>query len=79
LVAHSRDEKLLKNEFLEALFIDKVCFILFALLSRVDPEKKVIKMMLKLVDGLLIRNRMSEISYWYMSGNKRLSFINLCR
>jgi len=36
-------------------------------------------MMLKLVDGLfsdLIRNRMSEILYWYMSG-KRLSFINL--
>jgi len=42
-----------KNEFLEALFIDKVCFILFALPSWVDPKKKVMKlMMLKLVDGL---------------------------
>jgi len=51
-IAFERWGILLKNEFLEALFIDKVCFILFALPSWVDPEKKAMKlMMLKLVDG----------------------------
>jgi len=46
---------LLKNEFLEVLLIDKVCFILWTLVSWVDPGKKVMKLlMLGLVDGFLV-------------------------
>jgi len=36
--AFQRRGILLKNEFLEALFIDKVCFILFALPSRLHQS-----------------------------------------